>query len=73
MNFIRAKEMKQLVECNQFLDDFGKLQEFFDDQGYLFFRNVLDASAVADARAQMKEVLLRHGLIKPDVDYFIST
>lgn len=39
--------------CNAMLDDHDALERFYEDNGYLFFRNVLDAASVREARDAM--------------------
>lgn len=50
--------------CNALLDDRPAMEKFYQDNGYLFFRNVLDPQSVAEAREAMLAVASDHfGLI----------
>ncbi|MDO7836380.1 phytanoyl-CoA dioxygenase family protein [Sphingobium sp. HBC34] len=42
--------------CNHLLDDHAALDRFYHENGYLFFRNVLDPQTVVDARDAMLAV-----------------
>lgn len=42
--------------CNDLLTDHAALDRFYEDNGYLFFRDVLDARSVADARQAMLDI-----------------
>lgn len=42
--------------CNDLLDDRHALEEFYAENGYLFFRDILDQAAVARARDAMLEI-----------------
>jgi ectoine hydroxylase-related dioxygenase (phytanoyl-CoA dioxygenase family) len=59
--------------ANGYLDDNVALNRILADEGYLFFRNVLDLGAVATARAEMMNVLRRLGLIESGVELPIAT
>jgi len=59
---------RELVSANHLLDDREALMRFHDSQGYLLFRDVLDAEALAIARAAMFAVMERHGVIAPGAD-----
>lgn len=44
---------RQLRICNDMLDDHEALEAFYEDNGYLFFRGVLDPRSVEEARSAM--------------------
>jgi hypothetical protein len=46
--------------------DFAALERQLDEEGYLFFRSVLDIGAVERVRTAMTGVLERFGLVEPD-------
>jgi ectoine hydroxylase-related dioxygenase (phytanoyl-CoA dioxygenase family) len=56
---------QELQDCNDLLGDFESLQRFYDDNGYLLLRAVLDPESVARARDTMLAVAVRHGLVEP--------
>src|SRR5262249_20932218 len=53
---------------NDHLDDPATLDRLLTDEGYLFFRNVLDVASVETARQAMMGVLIDAGLIDEDAD-----
>lgn len=58
--------MREFVDCTALLDDHAKLDEFYEENGYLFFRNALSAQSVARARDRMLAIAADHyGLVKP--------
>lgn len=53
-------------DCNAMLGDAGAINRFYADNGYLFFRNVLDIGSVERARDEMLEIAARkYGLVHP--------
>lgn len=53
--------------CNGLLDDHQALQAFYEANGYLFFRDVLDAGSVERARQRMLAIAAEEfGLVEPD-------
>ena len=54
----------RLVESNEYLDNSSKLAAILDDQGYLFFRGVLDRAEVDRVKNDMVSVLQGQGLVK---------
>ena len=56
----------ELQVANHLLNDFEKLSTLYHEEGYLFFRNVLDESAVVKARQEFVRVLQRQGVAKVD-------
>lgn len=59
---------KQLTVTNDLLGDRQKLDEFFEENGYLYFQGILDLDAVKAATVEMRDVLQRHELIKAGTD-----
>ncbi|HZQ06140.1 MAG TPA: phytanoyl-CoA dioxygenase family protein [Anaerolineae bacterium] len=53
-----------LREANAYLDDFERLNALFYDEGYLFFRNVLDLEEVDRVKRDMVHVLQEQGIVK---------
>lgn len=52
--------------CNAILDDPAALEEFYAENGYLFFRNVLDGAAIVRARDAMLDIAAKvFGLVEP--------
>jgi len=58
--------VRELNEANAFLGDRKALDRILQDQGYWFFRGVLDPDAVFEMRAQYDRVLAQWGLVRPD-------
>ena len=58
--------------CNDLLEDRRALEEFYAQNGYLFFRNILDKEAIARARCAMLEIAVDvYGLVeRGDPDAF---
>ena len=54
-----------LTESSKHSND-AELRQRFDEDGYLFFRNVLDRNTVARTRSDILEVLRKFGLITPN-------
>jgi ectoine hydroxylase-related dioxygenase (phytanoyl-CoA dioxygenase family) len=55
----------ELQSCNHLLDDHAALTRFYEDNGYILLRQVLDPGSVARARDEMLAVAARHGLLAP--------
>ena len=55
----------ELQSCNHLLEDFPALQRFYDTNGYILLRQVLDRRSVEEARDAMLAVAARHGLVRP--------
>lgn len=53
-----------LREANAYLDDAARLDALLNDEGYLFFRNVLDRDEVARVKQDMVRVLQEQGIVK---------
>jgi ectoine hydroxylase-related dioxygenase (phytanoyl-CoA dioxygenase family) len=54
----------RLREANAYLDDAAKLQQLWEDEGYLFFRSVLDRNEVERVKQDMTRILREQGLVK---------
>jgi hypothetical protein len=57
---------KELRDSIGDIDDLATLQERYQAEGYLFFRGLVNPSAVLDARDAMIAVLERNGMAEPD-------
>src|SRR5215212_9136396 len=57
---------RELQSSNAHLDDPQWLKTFFDENGYLLFRNVLERQAVDGARRRMMAVLAARGMVAAD-------
>jgi ectoine hydroxylase-related dioxygenase (phytanoyl-CoA dioxygenase family) len=55
----------ELKSCNHLLDDHAALMRFYEENGYILLRQVLEPSSVARARDEMLAVAARHGLVAP--------
>lgn len=55
----------ELRDCNHLLDDHGALLRFYEENGYILLRQVLDPDSVERARDEMLAVAARHGLVEP--------
>lgn len=55
----------ELRIANEYLADPLRLDAQYKDEGYLFFRNVLDAQAVEQLRRGLVELLIDKGYVKP--------
>lgn len=59
------KPVQEFEVCNHLLDDHEALEAFYAENGYLFFRNILDADSVARARQEMLDIAAdKFGLIE---------
>jgi ectoine hydroxylase-related dioxygenase (phytanoyl-CoA dioxygenase family) len=56
--------VSELRVANDHLGDPSRLRALFDDQGYLFFRDVLDQDAVLAAGRQVVRTLIEQGLVQ---------
>lgn len=54
----------QLRAANDHLDDFGRMDTLLKDEGYLFFRNVLELDEVEHVRSDIVRVLQDQGVVK---------
>jgi len=57
--------MERLREANELLDDHERLRRRLDDEGYLFFREVIDTAAIDAMRDSMLAILAEHGIVEP--------
>lgn len=57
---------RELETCNHLLGNRAALEQFYEDNGYLLFRQVLDQGSVAEARRAMFKVMAKYGLISAD-------
>ncbi len=63
---MKPKTYGELQTANQYLDDSDTLNSVFDQQGYLFFRDVLDTSEVQAVKSDFVQELQRQGFVKPE-------
>ena len=52
-----GQTITELETANHLLTDFGRLDATYQEQGYLFFRNVLDSEAVGRVKEDFVRVL----------------
>lgn len=56
---------KEFKDCTDLLDDHDSLNEFYEENGYLFFRGALSSRSVARARDEMLAIAAdRFGLVR---------
>jgi ectoine hydroxylase-related dioxygenase (phytanoyl-CoA dioxygenase family) len=55
----------ELASCNHLLGDHAALMRFYEENGYILLRQVLEPSSVERARDEMLAVAARHGLVAP--------
>lgn len=56
---------KEFEDCTRLLDDHDALNRFYEDNGYLFFRNALSPESIARACDEMLEIAAaRFGLVR---------
>ena len=65
LKVLDVKPDRELESCNHLLDEHAALERFYDDNGYLLLRGVLDPGSVAEARDAMLAVAARLGLTSP--------
>lgn len=56
---------RELEVCNDLLEDHDRLIAFYEENGYVFLRNVLNPESVQQARDEMLAVAERHGMVVP--------
>lgn len=56
--------MGEFLIANHLLNDFEKLDAIFLEEGYLFFRNVLDTNAVLKVKQDFVQVLQNQGVVR---------
>ncbi len=62
---MKTKTYGEFQTANQYLDDSETLNSVFDREGYLFFRDVLDASEVQAVKNDFAQELQKQGFVKP--------
>lgn len=65
LKVLDVKPDRELESCNHLLGEHAALERFYDDNGYLLLRGVLDPGSVAEARDAMLAVAARLGLTSP--------
>ena len=63
-----AVDVKELQVSNDALNDPAELRSRIGEQGYLFFRNLVDKDLLWDLRLQLLEVCQQGGWIRPGTD-----
>jgi ectoine hydroxylase-related dioxygenase (phytanoyl-CoA dioxygenase family) len=56
---------RELESCNHLLDDHDALIRFYEDNGYILLREVLEPKSVERARDEVLAVIARHGIVEP--------
>jgi ectoine hydroxylase-related dioxygenase (phytanoyl-CoA dioxygenase family) len=64
LNVLEVEPHGELQSCNALLDDFPALQRFYEQNGYILLRQVLDPQSVIEARDAMLAIAVRHGLVR---------
>lgn len=54
----------RLQAANHLLSDFEKLSAAYGEEGYLFFRNVLDSDAILKVKQEFVRVLQKQGVVR---------
>ncbi len=70
---MREIPVGELRSANHLLNNFEKLSALFQEEGYLFFRNVLNESAVLRAKQEFVRVLQQQGVATGDESEAIWT
>ena len=65
LNVRDVRPRQVLQSCNHLLDDHAALTRFYEDNGYVLLRQVLNRESVIEARDAMLAVAARHGLVEP--------
>jgi hypothetical protein len=60
-----CKPSRELETCNHLLDEPAALKEFYEQNGYLLGRRLLNVQSITEARDAMLAVAVRRGLVKP--------
>jgi len=63
-NSLEVNPVRELASCTELLDDFAALNRFYEENGYILLRKVLDPKSVEEARDAMLAVAARQGLIR---------
>ena len=66
LNAADVRPTRELEALNHLLDDRDALMKFYDENGYMFLRKVLNEQSVESARKEMFAVMARHELIESD-------
>ncbi|MCJ8331796.1 MAG: phytanoyl-CoA dioxygenase family protein [Lentisphaeria bacterium] len=61
-------ELGELVESNDIINDQAAIRERLDEDGYLFFRNVLDTDKLAAMRLEIFTILQKRGWLVEGTD-----
>lgn len=61
---LEIRPTRELESCNHLLDDFAALNRFYESQGYILLRQVLDPGSVVEARDAMLAVAARIGIVR---------
>ena len=65
VDVLAIKPAREFEVCNHLLDDHAALERFYEDNGYLFFRGVLNPDSVSRARDEMLAIAADHfGLVE---------
>jgi hypothetical protein len=65
LDTLSVRPTRELESCNHMLDDHAALMRFYDENGYILLRGVLNPGSVAQARDEMLEVAAERGLVRP--------
>src|SRR5690554_5196622 len=66
LELLDVQPQLELESCNHLLDDHAALEQFYDENGYILLRNVLNQQSVEEARDAMLTVAADLGLTKAD-------
>jgi hypothetical protein len=56
---------RELESCNHLLDDQTALTAFYEENGYLLFRELLNPDSIVRARDEVLAVIAGHGIVEP--------
>jgi 1-deoxypentalenic acid 11beta-hydroxylase len=65
--------LARFTQSNDLLDDYQELQRRYEEDGYLFFRDALDTTAVAGVRDDLTRVLAAQGVVESDASQPVAT
>lgn len=68
-----TNKLEQFREANEYLRDSKRLNFAFEEDGYLFFRRVLDPKQVEVVKHDYMEVLQQQGVVRQDVTEIVWT
>lgn len=63
--YVEPTPDRELESCNHLLDDHAALMRFYEENGYILLRNVLNPKSIERARDEVLAVIARHGIIEP--------